>query len=65
MAAQTADPDTVKRMLLVKRSKSALLVPLLIPNSRNQDADSSSAKYDTETYNMRIVGSLELYKYHF
>ena len=65
IAAQTADPDTVKRMLLVKRSKSSLLVPLLMPKALHSHNESnSSMKYETET-NMKLVGSLELYKYHF
>ena len=33
LATQNADPDTVKRMMLVKRSKSALIVPLLVPTA--------------------------------
>jgi hypothetical protein len=65
LASQNADPDTAKRMIIVKKSKSSLLIPLLVP-FRPTDSD-EDAYYNTGVVvpEFRLVGSLELYKYHF
>ena len=68
MAAHRADPDTIKRMMIVKKSKSSLLIPLLVPfRPAGAIDEEDSAFYATgvRVPEFRLVGSLELYKYHF
>ena len=68
LAAHTADPDTVKRMMIVKKSKSSLLIPLLVPFRPAGGVDEEDAAfYNTglRVPEFKLVGSLELYKYHF
>ena len=68
MAAQSADPDTIKRMMIVKKSKSSLLIPLLvpfIPAGATDEEDGAFYATGVRVPEFRIVGSLELYKYHF
>lgn len=65
LAMQNADPDTVKRMMIVKRSKSALIVPLLVPTSPGGWTDDDTAMYNTGPREFTLIGSLELYKYHY
>jgi len=66
LAGQSADPDTAKRMIIVKKSKSSLLIPLLVPFKPTGGEDDASF-YNTgvRVPEFRLVGSLELYKYHF
>lgn len=69
LADQHADPDVVKRMMIIKRSKSSLLIPLLVPfrPAGGIDEEEDSAFYNTNVRapEFKLVGSLELYKYHF
>ena len=66
LASQTVDLDTAKRMIIVKKSKSSLLIPLLVP-FRPQGGDDDAPFYNTGVCvpEFRLIGSLELYKYHF
>ena len=53
-------------MMIVKRSKSSLLIPLLVP-FRPAGGDQDDAYYNTGVCvpEFRLIGSLELYKNHF
>lgn len=66
MASMHVDVDVSKRMLMVKKSKSSLLIPLLVP-FRPSGGDEDASFYNTGVCvpEFRLVGSLELYKYHF
>ena len=66
MAGMHADADVSKRMLIVKKSKSSLVIPLLVP-FRPSGSDEDASFYNTGVClpEFRLVGSLELYKYHF
>ncbi len=66
VSAQNADPHTVKRMIIVKKSKSSLLLPLLVPFAPLPGED-DQAFYNTgiRVPEFRLVGSIELFKYHF
>ena len=70
LADQNADPDVVKRMMIIKKSKSSLLIPLLVPfrPAESIEEEEDSAFYNTNNIRapeFKLVGSLELYKYHF
>ena len=55
-------------MMIVKKSKSSLLVPLLVPirpAGRVDDEDAAFYNTGARQDQMKLVGSLELYKYHF
>jgi len=67
-AMQNADPDTVKRMMIVKKSKSSLLLPLLVPfrpSGGLEEEDSAFYNTGVRAPEFRLIGSLELFKYHF
>lgn len=66
MAGAHADGDVCKRMLMVKKSKSSLVIPLLAP-FRPAGGDDDASFYNTGACvpEFRLVGSLELYKFHF
>ena len=58
----------VKRMMIIKKSKSSLLIPLLVPFRPVGGLDEEdSAFYNTgiRVPEFKLVGSIELYKYHF
>jgi len=64
----TVDPDSAKRMMIVKKSKSSLLIPLLVPfrpSGGVQEDDSPLYNTGIRVPEFRLVGSLEFYKYHF
>ena len=68
LAAQSSDPEMVKRMMIVKRSKSSLIMPLLVPFRPAGGIDEEdNAFYNTgiRVPEFKLVGSIELYKYHF
>ena len=68
LADQHADPDVVKRMMIIKRSKSSLLIPLLVPFKPVGAIDEEDATFyntNIRAPEFKLVGSLELYKYHF
>ena len=68
LAGQSTDPEMVKRMMIVKRSKSSLILPLLIPfrpAGGIQEEDEAFYNTGMRVPEFRLIGSLELYKYHF
>jgi len=58
-------------MIVVKKSKSALLLPLLAPalpksqQSLNTEEEENANYTTAHSSELHLVGSLELYKYHF
>ena len=61
---QHVDNETAQRMMLVKKSKSALVIPLLVPFHTTL-AENDTSTYLNEVPEFRMVGSLELYKFHY
>jgi hypothetical protein len=51
-----------QRMMLVKRSKSSLLIPLLVPFYSEMDDEYQDVDRVPQ---MKLIGSLELYRFHF
>ena len=51
-------------MMLVKKSKSALVIPLLVPFHTTL-AEDAAQTYMNEVPEFKLVGSLELYKFHY
>ena len=64
MAAQNVDSETAQRMMLVKKSKSALVIPLLVPFHTTM-GENDNMTYVNEVPEFKLVGSLELYKFHY
>lgn len=64
-----ADPDFTKRMMLIKKCKSAIVLPLLVPFRPGfDDAENSVSEqidYVDDVPQFRMVGSLELYRFHY
>lgn len=68
LAAQSTDPEMVKRMMIVKRSKSSLIMPLLVPFKPTggiEEEDAAFYNTGVRVPEFKLIGSLELYKYHF
>ena len=65
----TVDPDMAKRMMLVKKGKSAMILPLLVPYRPGyEQAEQSVAEqidYCDDVPRYKVVGSLELYRFHY
>ena len=62
LASLNVDRDMAQRMMLVKRSKSSLLIPLLVPFYSEFDDDYQDVDRVPQ---MKLIGSLELYRFHF
>ena len=63
-APQNVDNETASRMMLVKKSKSALIIPLLVP-FQTTTGESVDVTHMGEIPEFKIAGSLELYKFHY
>jgi hypothetical protein len=63
------DPEFAKRMMLVKKSKSAIILPLLVPSRPGFDEAENSLgdqiDYCDDVPKYKLVGSLELYRFHY
>ena len=51
-------------MMLAKKSKSALIIPLLVP-FHTATGESVDNTFVNEVPEFKIAGSLELYKFHY
>ena len=65
----SVDPEVSKRMMLIKKSKSSLILPLLVPFRPGYDAADNQvteqADYCDDVAQFRVAGSLELYRFHY
>ena len=63
------DPEVSKRMMLIKKSKSSLILPLLVPFRPGFDAAEHSLSeqpdYCDDVPQYKVAGSLELYRVHY
>ena len=63
-APQSVGNETASRMMLVKKNKSALIIPLLVP-FQTTTGESVDMTHMGEIPEFKIAGSLELYKFHY
>lgn len=65
----SVDHETAKRMMLIKKSKSSLIVPLLMPYRPGYDQAEHSLReqidFRDDVPQFKVVGSLELYRFHY
>ena len=55
-------------MMLIKRSKSALIIPLLVPirpGFGSAEYETEQVDFDVDVPQFKLAGSLELYRFHY
>ena len=69
VSGTSVDPEVAKRMMLIKKCKSALILPLLVPFRPGFDAAEKSVSeqldYCDDVPEFKVAGSLELYRFHY